>query len=173
MSAGNYPYGLDKKDIAAVGGIALTGRDISLDLAKLDVALSTRATETTLSLIKAKTDNIPTDPAKESGKLTNINNKISSGVYTTPTHTAVVVTTASGIALAANANRLYALLINDSDTVIYINLGATAVANQGIRLNADGGSYEMSKRLGSLYSGVINAIHGGTGDKTLLVTEGV
>ena len=52
MSAGNYPYGLDKKDIAAVGGIALTGRDISLDLAKLDVALSTRATETTLALVK-------------------------------------------------------------------------------------------------------------------------
>jgi len=116
---------------------------------------------------------IPTDPAKESGKLTDINNKISSGVYTTPTHTAVVVTTASGIALAANANRLYALLINDSDTVIYINLGATAVANQGIRLNAGGGSYEMSKKLGNLYTGVINAIHGGTGDKTLLVTEGV
>ena len=52
MSAGNFPYGLDKKDIAAVGGIALTGRDISLDLAKLDVALSTRATETTLALVK-------------------------------------------------------------------------------------------------------------------------
>ena len=41
MSSENYPYGLDKKDIAAVGGKALTGRDISLDLAKLDVALST------------------------------------------------------------------------------------------------------------------------------------
>ena len=126
-----------------------------------------------LALIKAKTDSIPTDPAKESGKLTDINNKISSGVYTTPTHTVVAVTTASGIALAANANRLYALLINDSDTVIYIKLGATAVANQGIRLSAGGGSYEMSKKLGNLYTGVINAIHGGTGDKTLLVTEGV
>ena len=76
MSAGNYPYGLDKKDIAAVGGIALTGRDISLDLAKLDVDLSTRATETTLALIKAKTDNIPTDPAKESGKLTDLANRL-------------------------------------------------------------------------------------------------
>ena len=52
MSSENYPYGLDKKDIAAVGGKALTGRDISLDLAKLDVALSTTATETTLALVK-------------------------------------------------------------------------------------------------------------------------
>ena len=172
MSAGNYPYGLDKKDIAAVGGIALTGRDISLDLAKLDVALSTRATETTLANIKAKTDNLPTDPARESGKLTDINNKISSGVYTTPTHTAVIVTTASGIALAANANRLYALLINDSDETIYLKLGATAVVNEGIRLNANGGNYEMSKKLGNLYTGVINAICA-TGGKTLLVLEGV
>ena len=76
MSSENYPYGLDKKDIAAVGGKALTGRDISLDLAKLDVDLSTRATETTLALIKAKTDNIPTDPAKESGKLTDLANRL-------------------------------------------------------------------------------------------------
>ena len=173
MSSENYPYGLDKKDIAAVGGKALTGRDISLDLAKLDVALSTRATETTLANIKARTDNIPIDPAKESGKLTDINNKISSGVYTTPTHTAVTVTTASGAALAANAVRLYALLINDSDETIYLKLGATAVANEGIRLNANGGNYEMSKKLGNLYTGVINAIHGGTGSKKLLVLEGV
>ena len=38
----------------------------------LDVALSTRASQTTLADIKAKTDNIPADPAKESGKLTGI-----------------------------------------------------------------------------------------------------
>ena len=34
------------------------------------------ATQTTLALIKAKTDNIPTDPAKESGKLTNIDTNL-------------------------------------------------------------------------------------------------
>jgi len=95
------------------------------------------------------------------------------GVYTTPTHTAVSVGVASGAALAANANRLYALLVNDSDTTIYIKLGATAVANEGIRLNANGGSYEMSRKSGSLYTGAINAIHGGSGSKVLLVTEGV
>ena len=38
----------------------------------LDVALSTVATQTTLAAIKLKTDNIPADPAKESGKLTGI-----------------------------------------------------------------------------------------------------
>jgi len=95
------------------------------------------------------------------------------GDYTTSTHTAVTVTTASGAALAANTSRKYALFINDSDTVIYLKLGAAAVANQGIRLNAAGGSYEMTAPMGNLFTGAVNAIHGGTGNKTLLVTEGV
>ena len=93
--------------------------------------------------------------------------------YTTPTHTAVNVTTSTGEVLASNANRLYALLVNDSDTVIYIKLGAAAVANQGIRINANGGNYEMSAMLGNLYTGAINGIHAGTGNKVLLMTEGV
>ena len=93
--------------------------------------------------------------------------------YTTPTHTAVNITIATGAALAANANRKYALFVNDSDTVIYIALGVAAVANEGIRLNATGGSYEMSDAMGNMYLGVINAIHSGAGAKVLLITEGV
>ncbi len=93
--------------------------------------------------------------------------------YTAPTHTAVNVTTNTGEVLASNANRLYALLVNDSDTTIYIKLGAAAVVNEGIRLNALGGNYEMSAMLGNLYTGAINGIHGGAGNKVLLVTEGV
>mgnify|MGYP001589555120 CR=1 FL=1 len=96
-----------------------------------------------------------------------------SGTYTTPTHTAVNMTTASGAALASNTSRLYALLVNDSDTTIWIKLGATAVANQGIRLNPNGGSYEMSKKLGNLYTGAINGIHASSGNKVILITEGV
>ncbi len=95
------------------------------------------------------------------------------GDYTTPTHTAVSVAVTSTAALAANANRLYVLLVNDSDTTIYIKLGAAAVANQGIRLNASGGAYEISKKAGNLYTGAIYAIHGASGTKVLLVTEGV
>jgi len=95
------------------------------------------------------------------------------GAYATPTHSVVAVAAATSVALAANANRKYALLINDSDTTIYVKLGAAAVANQGVRLNANGGSYEMSNLSGNLYIGAINAIHGGTGNKVLLVTEGV
>lgn len=92
--------------------------------------------------------------------------------YDTVAHDVITTTTTSGEALAANADRRYALFVNDSDTVIYIFLGGTAVANRGIRLNANGGSYEISAKLGSLYLGVINAIHGGAGNKLLLVTEG-
>lgn len=92
----------------------------------------------------------------------------------TMTHTAVNATIASGTVLAANANRQYAYLINNSDTVIYLAFGVTAVANQGIRLNANGGSYEIGAAAhGNLYQGAILAIHGGAGNKVLLMTEGV
>lgn len=90
-----------------------------------------------------------------------------------PTHTAVNVN-GSTLALAANDSREYALLVNDSDTVIYLRLGAAAVVNTGIRVNASGGSYEMSAAGGNLYRGAIYANHGGGAvNKVLLVTEGV
>lgn len=89
----------------------------------------------------------------------------------TLTHSAPGMTTSSGVALAANGKRLYALIINDSDTVVYLNLGGTAAVNTGIRLNAAGGSYEIN--LANLFVGAINGIHGGTGTKVLLVSEGV
>jgi hypothetical protein len=95
------------------------------------------------------------------------------GGLATITHTAVNVTTVSGEALATNASRKYALVVNDSDTTVYIKIGAAAVLNQGIRLNANGGSYEMSHAIGNLNTGEINACHGGIGNKVLLVTEGV
>ena len=89
------------------------------------------------------------------------------------THTAVNATVVTGEVLAANTNRKYALIINDSDATVYIKIGAAAVLNQGIRLNAYGSSYELSHSNGNLNTGAINAIHGGAGNKALLVTEGV
>ena len=95
-----------------------------------------------------------------------------SGVYATATHTTLGVTAASQAALAANINRLYAMFINDSDAVIYLKIGAAAVVNEGIRLNANGGSYEMSKKAGNLNTGGINAITA-VATKVLLILEGV
>ena len=130
-------------DIPYWGGTTLTGRDISLDLARLDIALSVLR------------DALLADES-----------------YTTATHGAVTVGTTSVVALSANSNRVYALFINDSDTVIYLKLGAAAVVNQGIRLNASGGAYEMSKKIGNLYKEAINAITSAA-NKNLLVIEGV
>ena len=90
----------------------------------------------------------------------------------TLTHTAINVTTSTGEALAANTSRRWLLIENDSDTAIYCKVGVAAVLNQGIRLNANGGSWELSPRLGNYNTGAVNCIHGGTGNKVLLVTEG-
>ena len=94
------------------------------------------------------------------------------GDYAVPTHTWPVIGAATTVALAANANRLYAMFINDGTEPIYLKLGVAGVMNQGIRLNASGGSYEMSRELGNLYVGAVNGICA-SGGMTLLVTEGV
>lgn len=85
--------------------------------------------------------------------------------------TSVTVGATTGQALAVNANRKYAMFINDSDTVIYLMVGSSAVANQGIRLNAFGGSYEMCSANGNLDTRVVNAISLAA-SKNLLVIEG-
>ena len=92
--------------------------------------------------------------------------------YLTPAHTVVTAAVASTLALAANANRKYAIFVNDSDETLYLGLGAAAVLNKGIRLNASGGSYEMSALGGNLYAGAVYAIST-SGGKLLLVTQGV
>lgn len=90
----------------------------------------------------------------------------------TITHTDPAIASATTLALTANADREYALFINDSDEDIYINIGAAAVMNKGIRLNSGGGSYEMSRKIGNLDVRVVNGICA-SGSKELLVSEGV
>jgi len=94
----------------------------------------------------------------------------SSGLLAAPVHTEVACKSSNTVLVAANLDRKYLLVINDSDTVCYLYLGGTAVASKGIRLNANGGSFEMSLQAGNLYQGAINCINS-TGDKTLLVTQ--
>ena len=95
------------------------------------------------------------------------------GAAITGTSSTLAVTTASQVALAANANRKYAKFQNDSDTTIYLMTGAAAALNQGERLNPNGGSYEMSPAIGNLELTAVYAIHGGTGNKNLLIKEGI
>ena len=90
----------------------------------------------------------------------------------TVTHAAVNAAVTTGAALAAAAGRKFACFINDSDTAIYLNIGGNAVLNTGIRLNPYGGSYTMSPGFGNLSTAAVNCIHGGSGNKVLLVISG-
>jgi hypothetical protein len=99
-------------------------------------------------------------------------NLVQIGGTITPTHSTVTVGTSSITALESNTSRKYALFINDSDTAIYLEIGGAASLNAGIRLNADGGSYEMSPNIGNLATGAVYAISSGASEN-LLVLEGV
>jgi len=81
-------------------------------------------------------------------------------------NTAITLAGASKELLPPNPQRVSALLVNDdADNVIYIRLLSDAVANEGIRLNAAGGSYEINQV--NPFYGRVFAI--GTGK--ILVTE--
>jgi hypothetical protein len=93
--------------------------------------------------------------------------------YEAPVHSAPTLdaTPLSTLVLAANRQRAYALFVNDSSSVVYLSFGPAAAANMGIRLNANGGSYEMEGN--TLWRGVVNAIQvGTTAAQKILVTEG-
>ena len=60
--------------------------------------------------------------------------------------TFVTILSTSLVALAANASRRGAILVNDSSQDIFLSLrtGAPAVVGSGFRINAGGGSYEIT-----------------------------
>lgn len=89
----------------------------------------------------------------------------------TMTHTTATATTSTGAMLASNGSRKYALLVNDGSVDVYLKLNASAVANAGIRLAANGGSYEMSAAFGNLDTRAVNGITA-SGSAVVLVTEG-
>lgn len=74
----------------------------------------------------------------------------SSGSNTRPT-----VTTTSSEILASNSSRKYANIYNGSGTAIYIKFGATAVANEGIRISSNE-MFEITND--KLWTGAVNAI---------------
>jgi len=91
-------------------------------------------------------------------------------IFSEVTNTKVTVGATSTAVLTANGERTWAIFINDSDEVIYLALGAAAVANQGIRLNANGGSFELTTD--NNFKGTVNAICA-SGGKNLCVAWGV
>ena len=85
----------------------------------------------------------------------------------------VNVTTSSTTILAAPAYQPRLIYVqNDSDTVIYCNLrGNAAVLNAGTRLNANGGFFFFDAP-GTVPRTAITCIHGGTGNKLVLINVG-
>lgn len=98
-----------------------------------------------------------------SGRLSVVTDK--SGDVTSATNTKVSVGDTSTTVLVLNTARIAAILVNDSDEEIYINLSGTAVMNEGIRLNAYGGSLIETE-----YTGLITGICA-SGTKNLTVVE--
>lgn len=88
-------------------------------------------------------------------------------ILKTATNTNVSVLTSSTTILANRTSRSHAVIINDGTNIVYLALGATAVANKGIRLNANGGAYEINDQ--NLFIGAINGIAvGGTSNVTVV-----
>lgn len=85
-----------------------------------------------------------------------------------PTESAVSVGISSTAVLAANANRKYLELVNDSANTIYVSVTTTAALDTGTRLNANGGSIIFDTYIPT---GTIKAIATGV-SSNLLVTEG-
>lgn len=83
-------------------------------------------------------------------------------------HRNIDLTTADVLILGKNPGRVSAIMSNDSDTICYIALAVPAVANQGIRLNANGGTYEINST--NPWFGEIHAISVGA-TKRLTITE--
>jgi hypothetical protein len=78
-------------------------------------------------------------------------------VFSTSTSGSATVGATSTKILSFNSARAYLLLVNDGTEDIYISLGAAAVINKGLRLNADGGVIEL-KMDGVQFIGEVYAI---------------
>jgi len=151
------------------GGTALTGANITTYLARLNVNLSTLATQATLASILARL-NVNLSTVATQTTLASVLASLVTHKYTTPANAGINVAATSTLILAANSDRKYAAIVNDSDKDIYLGIGAAAVLHKGIPLNAGGGSYEIT--WANLYTGALYGIHGGTGNKVVTVMEG-
>jgi hypothetical protein len=83
----------------------------------------------------------------------------------------ITVTAASTQILAANASRKVAVIVNDSDTVVYLAIGQAAQANKGIRLNANGGVIIISQTGDIFSTEAVYGILAAPGNKNVTAQE--
>ena len=89
-------------------------------------------------------------------------------LFSIATDKVINVGTTSTEILPANGDRVYARITNDSDSVVYINLYENAEVNHGIRLNANGGYYEIMGD--NLFTGPVYGITA-SGTKRVITVE--
>lgn len=87
--------------------------------------------------------------------------------YASPVTVTVTQNTTTEVS-AANESRKYLRIINMSDTVMYLAVGADAVSGTGIYLAASGGLFVMNVK--NLTNEAVNAICSGA-SKKLIVQE--
>ena len=82
----------------------------------------------------------------------------------------VTIATASTTIIGENLSRATATFVNDSNEIIYLRLGSGSAnaIGEGIRLNANGGAFEINST--NLFSGSVSAICL-SGSKNLCYTE--
>lgn len=87
------------------------------------------------------------------------------------TNSSSTVSNSASSVVSDNTGRLYLSLVNDGANVVYLHFIATStgvVAQEGIRLSATGGSFEIDAN--NLYLGEIYAITS-SGTSTLTIVE--
>ena len=88
--------------------------------------------------------------------------------FDSATNSEITIGNTSTSIAASNESRKIIALVNNSDVNIFIALGAAAVLNSGIRLNANGGNIVIAN---PIYTGAINGI-AATSGHSLVVMEG-
>lgn len=84
--------------------------------------------------------------------------------------TSKLVTTTSSQILATSSSRVYAAIVNDGANPIYLNLNGDKPATlyEGIRLNANGGVYEIIAGENGYFGGVQAITSTGTASTTVI-----
>ena len=108
---------------------------------------------------------LPVDTSGTAHSSTNPVSVASEKASSSSTSGKVSVGNTSTSILSSNGSRKAAIIVNDSNETVYLNLSGTAVINEGIRLNAKGGVHREE-----MYTGAIFGICA-SGSKNVTVTE--
>lgn len=86
----------------------------------------------------------------------------------TITNSHSTIGTSSSVVTALTENFRYGIFCNDSANIIYLSIGADAVVGSGVRLNANGGTFEINRQ--NPVRGDVHAIATGASSNLSFVT---